>query len=272
MNSPTGEAAAARVAEAAVAIERAADGVTEQIVVLQAQVAARDAELERLQDVAGDRQRVIDELSGSAATYRRAAEERAALVAALDFELQRMRDDLLAADRRRNDAIAAAETAVQALDEERQRTRATSSQRDAELRAAQRETESLRAHIAVLQDALTARGALIEELHSACEERLAAIDRLSDELAAIRHVAEERLVLIETNEAQYRAQEALREGAAHAADGIDWRSIADERERALQEVSAEAERRSVLLAELTSALEGRTREAEDLRKRLTRAS
>jgi chromosome segregation ATPase len=272
MNSPIGAAAAARVAEATVAIERAADGVTEQIGVLQAQIAARDAELERLHDVCSDRQRVIDELSGHVSTYRRAAEERAALVASLDFELQRMRDDMLVAERRRAVAVGTADTAVHALDEERQRMRVTSSHRDAELRAAQRETESLRARIAVLDDALTARAALIEELHAACEERLGTIDELSDELAAIRLVAEERLALLETNEAQHRAHEALRNVTAHADDGVDWRAIAHERERALQDVSAEAERRSVLLAELTSALEGRTREAEDLRKRLTRAS
>ncbi|HWT07292.1 MAG TPA: hypothetical protein VN224_16115 [Xanthomonadales bacterium] len=270
--SSTGGLASDKAAQAAAAIERAVDGATEQITVLQAQIAARDAELERLRDVADDRQRVIDELSGHVSTYRRAAEERAALVASLDFELQRLRDDLLGAEHRRNDAVAAAETAVHALDEERQRTRLTSGNRDAELREAQRVTESLRARVVVFEEALTARAAVIEELHSACEERLATIDRLSDELAAIRLVAEERLVVLETNEAQYRAQETLRNGLAQADDGIDWRGIAQERERALQEVAAEAERRSVLLAEVTSALEGRTREAEDLRKRLTRAS
>ena len=265
--------AGARVAEAAVAIERAADGATEQIGVLQAQVASRDTEVERLQDVCDDRQRVIDELSEHVSTYRRAAEERAALVASLDFELQRLREELLRADSARNDANAEAETAVNALDEERQRTRLLSAKRDAELRAAQRETEAFRTRIGVFEHALAARAAVIDELHVACEERLAMIERLSEEVGSLRLVAEERLIVIESNEAKYRAAETVRDGAAEAArDGVDWRGIAEERARALQEIGAEAERRSVLLAEVTSALEGRTREVEDLRKRLTRAS
>ncbi len=269
----TSARAAARAAEAAAAIERAADGATEQIGVLRAEVAARDAELARLQTIADDRQRVIDELSGHVSTFRRAAEERAALVASLDFELQRLREDLLRAERASNAAVAAAETAVSALDEERQRTRLATGQRDADLRAAQRETESLRARVDVYEHALAARADLIEELNSACEERLKMIEQLSVEIGSLRLVAEERLILLEGNEAKYRARETLRDGVAGADDdGVDWRSIAHERERALQDVAAEAERRSVLLAEVTSALEGRTREVEDLRKRLTRAS
>ena len=270
-SSPT-EPAAARVAGATVAIERAADGATEQIGVLQAQVAVRDAELERLHDVCDDRQRVIDELSGHVSTYRRAAEERAALVASLDFELRRLSNDLLSAERARNDAIAKAETAESVLDEERQRTRLTSSQRDAELRAAQRETELLRARVGMFENALAARAAVIDELHAACAERLEMIEKLSAESASMRIVAEERLSVLESNEAQYRAQETLRNGTGTGDDGVDWRAVAEERGRALQDVATEAERRSVLLAEVTSALEGRTREAEDLRRRLTRAS
>jgi hypothetical protein len=271
-NSSKREVAATRVAEAAVAIERAANGATEQISVLHAQVAAREAELERLRDVCNDRQRVIDELSGHVSTYRRAAEERAALVASLDFELQRVRDDLLDAERARNNAVAKSEGAVHTLDEERQRTRLASGIRDAELRESQRVTESLRSRITMFEEALSARSAVIDELQSACQERLVMIERLSEELGAMRLIAEERLLLLETNEAQFRARETLRESIAGADDGVDWRGIAQERERALGEVAAEAERRSVLLAEVTAALEGRTREAEDLRKRVTKAS
>ena len=271
-HSSDGGHLAARAAEAAAAIERAAHGATERIGVLQARMAARDAELERLQDVCDDRQRVIVELSDHVSTYRRAAEERAALVASLDCEVQRLRDDLLRAERARSDANAAAETALNSLDEERQRNRHVSAQRDAELRAALRATEELRTRIDMFEHALAARAGVIEELHAACEERLAMIERLSEEIGALRLVAEERLMVIETNEATYRAQETLRNGVAQADDGIDWRGVAKERERALQDLAAEAERRSVLLAQVTSALEGRTREAEDLRKRLTRAS
>ncbi len=275
MKTPsTSGRAAARASEAAAAIERAADGATEQIGVLRAEVAARDAELARLQSIADDRQRVIDELSGNLSTFRRAAEERAALVASLDFELQRLREDLVRADGARNDAVAMAETAVHALDEERQRTRLAAGQRDAELRAAQRETKAMQTRIAVFEHALTARAAVIEELSAACEERLQMIEQLSVEIGSLRLVAEERLIVLESNEAKYRARETLRDSVAGAddEDGVDWRTVAQERERALQDVAAEAERRSVLLAEVTSALEGRTREIEDLRKRLTRAS
>ena len=275
MKTPsTSGRAAARASKAAAAIERAADGATEQIGVLHAEVAARDAELARLQGIADDRQRVIDELSGNLSTFRRAAEERAALVASLDFELQRLREELVRAERARNDAVAAAETAVNALDEERLRARLAAGQRDAELHAAQRETESMRTRIDVFEHALTARAALIEELSSACEERLRMIEQLSVEIESLRLVAEERLIVLESNEAKYRARETLRDSIAGTddGDGVDWRSVAQERERALQDVASEAERRSVLLAEVTSALEGRTREIEDLRKRLTRAS
>ena len=260
------------MAGAAVAIERAADGASEQIAVLQAQVAARDVELERLHDVCDDRQRVIDELSGHVSTYRRAAEERAALVASLDFEVQRLRNDLLAAERARNEAIVKAETAESVLDEERQRTRLTSGRRDADVRAAQREAELLRARVDMFENALAARASVIDELHAACAERLEMIEKLSEESASLRIVAEERLSVLESNEARYRVQETLRDAGAAADDGVDWRAVAEERERALQDVANEAERRSVLLAEVTSALEGRTREAEDLRKRLSRAS
>src|ERR1700686_5468218 len=81
-------------AEAAAAIERAVDHATEELAVLHARITARDAEIERLQDICDDRQRVIQDLSAHADTYRRAAEERAALVATLDFDLQRLQADL----------------------------------------------------------------------------------------------------------------------------------------------------------------------------------
>jgi chromosome segregation ATPase len=268
-------------AAAVAAIERAVDGATEELAVLHAEVAARDGELERLQEICDDRQRVIDELGDHAATYRRAAEERAGLVAALDFELQRLREDLERAEREKTAAISASEAAVLALDEERQRARMASGERDAELRAALREAEALRARAETLETALAARVSLIDELQSACDElqsacdeRLTAIEQLSAEIASLRVIAAERGDLLEANEARYRAREselAARDDAL-VNDGIDWRNLAEDRERALNELAVEAERRSVLLAEVTAALEGRTREVEDLRKRLTRAS
>ncbi|MDB5072814.1 MAG: hypothetical protein JWM87_3925 [Candidatus Eremiobacteraeota bacterium] len=275
---------ALKAAEAAAALERAADGVSEELVVLQAEVAARDAEVERLQEICDDRLRVIDELGEHAATYRRAAEDRAGLVAALDFDLQRVRADLERAERERNDALAAAEAATLALDDERQRARLLAGERDAELRTAHRDAQTLRSRVEVLENALAARAGLVEELQAACDQRLRVIAGLTEEVETLRRVAEERRLLLETNEARYREREAAAAAAEIAAaeaagrdpgeaagDGVDWRALAEERERALHEVSAEAERRAVLLAELTAALEGRTREVEGLRKRLSRA-
>jgi hypothetical protein len=168
-----------------------------------------------------------------------------------------MRVELERAERERAEALAAAEGTGFALDEERQRARLEAGERDADVRAAHRDAEMLRARAAVLEDALAARARTNQELHAACDERLRLIEQLSAEVAALRLVADERLQLLET--------------AGAPREGIDWCAIAAERERALREVSAEAERRAVLLAELTAALEGRTREVEDLRKRLTRA-
>jgi chromosome segregation ATPase len=331
MTDSTTRRIASEAAAAAAALERAADATAEEILVLQAEVAARESEVERLQEICDDRQRVIEELGEHAATYRHAAEDRAGLVAALDLDVQRLRGDLERAERERTDALAAAETAALALDDERQRARLRSGEHDAELRAAHREAQMLRARIDALEDALGARAALIEELQGACDERLGVIGSLTEEINALRLVAEERRLLLETNEARYteraaaKAAEPAHDGvdwrtvaqereralqdvsaeaerravlltevtaalnalqaerdaerdaapppppAAPPDDGVDWRALAEERERALQEVSAEAERRSVLLAEVTAALEGRTREVEDLRKRLTRA-
>ena len=247
-------------AEAAAALERAADGAAEELAVLHAEVSARDAEVERLQEICDDRQRVIEELGEHAATYRRAAEDRAGLVAALDFDLQRLRADLERAERGRNDALAAAEAATLALDDERQRARLLAGERDAELRAAHRDAEMLRGRIDALENALAARVTLIEELQAACDERLGVMSQLSDEIGALRLVAEERRLLLETNEVRYR-ERAAAPPPEPANDGVDWRVVADERRRALDDVSAEAERRAALIAELTAALEALRREA-----------
>jgi chromosome segregation ATPase len=248
-----------KAADAAAALDRAADGATEELAVLRADVAARDAEVERLQEICDDRQRVIEELGEHASTYRRAAEDRAGLVAALDFDLQRLREDLERAERERNDALAAAEAATLALDEERQRARLLTGERDAELRAAHRDAQLLRARLDGLENALTARASLIEELQAACDDRLGVMESLTEEINALRLIAEERRLLLETNEARYR-ERAAATAAEPPRDGVDWRVVAQERERVLQDVSAEAERRAVLLAEVTAALEERSRE------------
>ena len=406
--------AAQRAADAAASLRRAADGAAEKLAVLKAELAARDAELERLREVCNERRRIIDELTEHAAAYRAAAEERAGLVAALDAEVQLLRraiedertrtraelaqrdahvrevrrageaaatrasglDDALtararlidelqatceerlalietaeqergaalaaagtaqraleeerararfelaqreallreaqrvagevasrvpvldealeararliaelqatcderlalieAAESARGDALAAAESAQRALEAERASARFELAQRDAQLREAERVAAEVGGRVPVLSEALEQRARLIEQLQATCDERLAAMETLAEETAMLRLVAEERALLIEANEAKYRALEA--QAAALGAgpqDHVDWRRIAEERERALRELAAEAERRSVLLADVTAALEGRTREVEDLRRRLTSVS
>ena len=221
--------AAAEAAQAAAAIRRAADGATDELAYLHAALAARDAELERLQEICDERRRVIDDLTEHSTTYRRAAEERAGLLAALDVDLRRLRDDLERETAERRDAVAAAQEAVKALDEERIRIRFDAQNREAELRAAIRDSDALRTRADGLESALAARAKLIEELQAACDERLAIIERFGQ-----------------------------RAPADVPAGTFDWR--------------AEAERRAVLLAEVTAALEGRGREVEDLRRRLARTS
>jgi len=266
--------AAAQAVQAAAAIRRAADGATEEIAVLRGDIAARDAEIDRLQEVADERRRVIDELNEYAAAYRRAAEARGGLLASLDFETKQLRVDLQQAVDERNAAITAAEATTQTLDEERHRALIELQERDAQIRSAHRDAEAARARLDILEDAVAVRGKLIDQLQATCEERLEVIERLSEEVASLRTIAEERALLLASNEAEYRARETklAASGGTLAPTDSEWRELADERERALQELAAEAERRSVLLAEVTAALEGRTREVEDLRKRLTRAS
>jgi len=260
---PVPHGAVAKAAQAAVALERAADGVADELAFLQAAVRARDAEIERLQEVCDDRQLVIDDLTAHSATYRDAAEQRAALLAALDVELNRMRGELERAVAERSAALATAEAAARTLDEERLRARFDASERDSGLRAAHRDAEALRARNAVLEEALAIRAELIEQLQTACDERLTVMERLSTEINQLHRNAEARELQLETVAAGGSSR-------AQVPDDTDWRGIAEERERSLREVSAEAERRSVLLAEVTAALEGRTQEVEDLRRRLTR--
>ncbi|MEA2784721.1 MAG: hypothetical protein QOF71_825 [Candidatus Eremiobacteraeota bacterium] len=241
-----------------------------EFAVVFAEVAARDAARERLQEVCDERGRLIQELTEHCAAYRQAAEERAGIAAASHEEAARLRHDLERTERERDRLAAEAETAAHALEEERQRGRLLQGEHDAALRDALRASESLRARIAIFEEALTGRTRVIDELQAACDERLALIERLSDEVEALRNIAEERRLLLESNQTKDSPSGDAADRSAH--DGTDWRELAAERKRALEQLSAEAERRSVLLAEVTAALEGRTRENEELRGRLTRAS
>ena len=265
---------AEKAATAAAALDRAADRATEELAILQAEVAARDEEIGRLLEACSERQTVIAEIGEQAAAYRRAAEGRAALVAALEFDLEHVRREHERAERERSDALAAVELATHALEDERRRATLAAHEHDATLRDAKRETEALRARAEMLESALVARAALLDDLQAACDERMASVERLTREIEALRLVAEERRLLLDANDAAYRAREA--QHAAHTCgavdDGTDWRALADDRERALGEINAEAERRAVLLAEVTAALDARGREVDDLRKRLARRS
>jgi chromosome segregation ATPase len=264
---------AGAAAAAAAALERSSDGVGTEFAVLQAELAAQGAEIERLHEVCAERQAVIEELRGYGETYRRAAEERAGMVAALELDVRLLREALERAERERSEERASAETAAHAMDDERARATMTLHEREAQLHAAHREAESLRTRVEGLLGALAARGALVDELQTACEERLATIEQMRAEVVSLRLVAEERRILLESNEAAYRARAEIAQAqSGGGADAVDWRAHAEERLRLLEEVSAEAERRTVLLAELTAALERRTREVEDLRKRVTQAS
>ncbi len=250
--------AAARNATAALDQQR------HEFAVAFAEVAARDAARDSLQDVCDERDRLIQDLDEHCAAYRRAAEERAGLAATAHEEVQRLRHDLEQIERERGRLATEAETAAHAFEEERQRVRLLRSEHEAALRDALRTSESLRARIGMFEEALTGRARVIDELQTACEERLVLIGRLSDEMESLRNLAEERRLLLEQNQTQG--------SKPSSADATDWRAVAAERKLALEHVSAEAERRAVLLAEVTAALEGRTRENEELRGRLTRAS
>jgi chromosome segregation ATPase len=261
--------------EAVDAAKHAAEALERQrheFAVVFAEVAARDAARERLQEVCDERDRLIQELSERCTGYRRAAEERAGMAAALQEDVQHARRELERIAHERDRTLAAAETSALAFEEERQRVRLLCGQHDAALQDALRAGESLRERVAVLEDGLSARAGTIGELQAACDERLALIGRLSAEVELLRNVAEERLLLLESNLALIRSAEPAAAAGSGADDAVDWRAVADERKRALDAVHAEAERRAVLLADVTAALEGRTRENEELRGRLTRTS
>jgi chromosome segregation ATPase len=230
---------AAKAAHAAAAIARAADGATEELAVLQAEIETRDIEIGRLLETCDDRQKVIADLGEQAAAYRRAAEGRAALAAALDFDVQRLRRDLERAQAERNDALAAAELATHALDDERRRATLAAHEHDAALRAARGETETLRTRTEMLDAALAARASLVEELQSACDERLAAGESLSREIEALRSHVD---VLDTTLAARARLIEELQ-------------SACDERLAAVENLSAEVDSLRLIAEERRQLLE-----------------
>ena len=224
--------------------------MTDPIYELRRVAEASLRDLEMVQDELADNERVIAEHAARIEMLQAAADERAEVIAVLDRavkeahefaldsvanvhyqEVRAERDELLA--RVRN-----AEAAVQALADERA-ARETLEER---LSQSRQETQALRAELQPLYKELDARAAVIAELKGACDERLAVIERMTAERNAVP-----------------------------PSDGVDWRALAEERAAALDTLSREAEKRSVLLAEVTAALQDRTREVEDARSRRGRA-
>jgi hypothetical protein len=109
-----------------------------------------------------------------------------------------------------------------------------------------------------LRELLKDREVRLNNLRAACRERQQTIDDL-------QQACDERLALIHRLNAEI---DLLRAGNSITApaDGVDWKELALQREAALERLSAEAERRSVLLAELTAALHERNEEVGKLQR------
>jgi septal ring factor EnvC (AmiA/AmiB activator) len=116
-----------------------------------------------------------------------------------------------------------------------------------ELPALREQVADLNERMTKLRTACSERQDVIDTLQAACDERLALINRLHGQLAAS-------------------------DTSATAVDEVDWRAVALERGAALERLSAEAERRAVLLAEVTAALHERTEEVGELRRARARTS
>lgn len=203
-----------------------------------AEASLRD--LEMLQDELADNQRVIAEHATRLEMLQTAADERAEVIAVLDRAVKEAHEFAL-------DSVA--NVHFQEVRAERDELLQRAAHAEAELLAgreqleealsqSRQETQAVRAELQTLYEVLDARATVIAELKRACDERLAVIERMTAE----REVAP-------------------------PIDGVDWRALAEERAVALDTLSREAEKRSVLLAQVTAALQDRTREVEDARGR-----
>jgi capsule polysaccharide export protein KpsE/RkpR len=130
--------------------------------------------------------------------------------------------------------------------------------------AVERAAEGALTEIATLREQLADREARLTRLRATCAERLQIIETLQE-------ACDERLALIERLSREIKRLHGTGNAEA-AADGVDWQAVALEREAALERLSAEAERRSVLLADLTAALHDRTEELDHLRRSRPRTS
>ena len=224
--------------------------MTDLLTELRRVVEASLRDIEMLLDELADNQRIIVEHANRIEMLQTATDERAEVIVVLDRalkeaqevardsvanvhyqEVRTERDELL-------ESRSHAESAIQAFDGERATLLEARQQLEEQLSASRQETQALRAELQPLYEALDGRASVIAELKSACDERLAVIERMA----------------------------ADRE-ASPQSDGVDWRTLAEERAVALDLLSREAEKRSVLLSEVTAALQARTREVEDARGR-----
>lgn len=237
-------------------------------------------EIALLQEQLADRDHSLLEYTSRLVLLQGAADERAQIIIVLDKALNDERRDNaesvpksqfdeLSAEARslseyldravRERAALAVEKSVWEKDfeDERFRVQRAAQQQEAELtRKHTREMQLLEAKIQPLYDALEARSAVIAELKQACDERLTIVETLTTEIAMLR-VRES----LPVEPAPPMVTDIV------VRDGTNWRSIAEQRQTALEGLSKEAERRAVLLAEVTAALQDRTREVEELRRR-----
>lgn len=250
-----------------VPIDDTAHDIVGEIEALSTELERRDAELAALERAREESQGVIAELRAQVDMYHSVADERAAVIATLDQALISTRvtcadhpDEIARLTRERDALTLSAEAASRAFEDERLRGRLSTQQLDAALKSAQRELASVQSRFEALEASLVSRGEVVAMLQTTCDERMAVIERLSVEVDSLRQVAEDRGRLL------------AELSAPSEAGAFDWQAVAEERERALTALSAEAEHRAVLLAELTAALEARSLEVEELRKRPTRVS
>ena len=237
-------------------------------------------EIALLQEQLADRDHTLLESTNRLDLLQRAADERAQVIMVLDKALNDERrvtaesvpkthyDELLAeasslreyldcATREREALAVEKSVLAKDFEDERPRLARVAQQQEAErTRKHNREIQVLEAKIQPLYDALEARSAVIAELKQACDDRLAIVENLTTEIAELR--ARENLP---SAPAMPLATDVIVRG------GPDWRAVAEQRQAALEGLSKEAERRAVLLAEVTAALQDRTREVEEFRRR-----
>jgi len=147
-----------------------------------------------------------------------------------------------------------------------------------------RRISGLRKRMELLEETLRDRTEFITALQHDLEARTTRLTNLGAQFDIMRQAADERLILLTSNEETHRRAQADLEGrlafaglaasngAGASPVGVpegdelaELRRIAQERLDALNSLSVEAERRAAMLAELTSLVEDQNRAIESLR-------